>query len=176
MTPLGPGGSPAGALGRAGPLPRPLVVLGVVLFCAGCWTGCYFAGSRAISATHAELKALERVNQQLNWSIHFKPAKDFHPNEHEGDCKTAAATKRQALIAQGWARDRLKVWLVKDETRHDHAVLVVDGEIVLDNRFAWTERMGDLKTYGYRFLNEVYWIDTPPAPPPAPMTMASEAK
>ncbi len=140
------------------PFSRRYVVLAVLLFCGGCWTGCYVAASRALSATAAEARQLEKVNQKFNWSIQYKLAKDYRPNAKEGDCKTYAATKRWELIAKGWAKERLEVWFVKDETRQAHAVLVADKALVLDNRFAWIEKVRDLETFGYRFLAVVEGI------------------
>ncbi len=143
------------------PYPRLLVLSGVILFCSGCWTGCYMAGSRVLGATASEVRALEAVNQRLNWSIHYTPAPDYTPNTRAGDCKTYSATKRAALLADGWDPARLVVWTVFDERRGRHAVLVADGTVVLDNRFAWTQTRQTLEQYGYRFLAPVTWLAKP---------------
>ncbi len=145
----------------ARPYPRLLVVLGVVLFCAGVWSGIYLAGSRVFGATVGEVRALEAVNQRLNWLIHYAPAADYTPNTRTGDCKTYAATKRAALLDDGWDPERLVVWTVFDERHGRHAVLVADGSVVLDNRFAWTQSRQTLERYGYRFLAPVTWLRGP---------------
>ncbi len=157
-------GAREGAEARARPrrpYPRAVVLLGVITFCAGCWTGLLIAGVKTFGATRVEAKALEKVNQDFNGSTRFQHAMDFRPNAKFGDCKTYAATKRAKLIEAGWARDRLIVWLALDETGAHHAVLVVDKTTVLDNRFAWTETRKDLEGWGYRFLAPVTWIDDP---------------
>ena len=133
-------GAREGAEARARPrrpYPRAVVLLGVITFCAGCWTGLLIAGVKTFGATRVEAKALEKVNQDFNGSTRFQHAMDFRPNAKFGDCKTYAATKRAKLIEAGWARDRLIVWLALDETGAHHAVLVVDKTTVLDNRFEY---------------------------------------
>ncbi len=157
--------------------PRALVTAGIFLFCAGCWTGCLFAGIKSFGATPVEARELEHVNQALNQSIHYRHAADFTPNDTLGDCKTSAATKRARLIAAGWDRRRLDIWFVRDETGAHHAVLVADRSIVLDSRFAWTEPRAVLERYGYRFIAPVTWIDPPTeiaaiSPPTAAVTAA----
>lgn len=154
------------------PYPRAVVILGVILFCAGVWTGLLLAGVKTFGATRAEARLLEKVNQDLNGSIHYQHAVDFRPNPKAGDCKTYAATKRARLIEAGWAKDRLVVWMVLDETAAHHTVLVVDRTTVLDNRFAWTETRKDLERWGYKFLGEVTWIDDlPKDEPPKPAAL-----
>ena len=98
---------------------------------------------------------IEQVNQQVNAEVRYVRADGWSTNFAQGDCKTYAADKLALLLAAGVDPHRLSLWVVRDEANESHAVLVLDGHTVLDNRFAWTEERPQLEHYGYRFLFEM---------------------
>lgn len=94
---------------------------------------------------------LDAVNQRVNGSITYRRTTSWAVAQ-SGDCKTYAMAKRQALIALGWPPEALHIARVHDERGEDHAILIVDfhsEQIVLDNRFNWTETLPTLERYGY---------------------------
>ena len=119
-----------------------LLILGAVLLFCGC--------------AHAE--TLDHLNQRVNAAI--RPcdtragpcAPDFTPYVAIGDCKSYAATKRAELLKAGYVSERLAIWAMRIGPGEFHAVLVVDGAEVLDNRFPYTESRPDLERIGYVFM------------------------
>ena len=112
-----------------------------------------------MAATRSEERLLERVNQAVNQEMTFQPDDDQYgrdrvvidPPSRRGDCEDYAFSKLARLLQAGFPGERMSVVRVVDETGAIHAVLLVDGELVLDNRFAWIERKQVLERYGYRF-------------------------
>lgn len=138
--------------------PKPLRVLALIAAvgaCAAFWT---WAGS-SLAATPEEVRQLERVNTRVNRSIRYEsdmaqygqPERWVaYPPSGRGDCEDYAFTKEAELKRAGFASHRLRVRMdVLDERGGRHAVLVVDGEWVLDNRFTRVERIESLRRYGY---------------------------
>jgi predicted transglutaminase-like cysteine proteinase len=110
-------------------LPRILVWLAVIAFCAWFWWGLIGLVSKAF----AQPAELVRVNDEVNASIRYRSDLDqygvvdwwvVNPPSGEGDCEDYALTKRQRL-----GRGEL---VIVGYRRQAHAVLIVDGW-VLDN-------------------------------------------
>lgn len=142
-------------------IPRFVTVLATVLVAGLCWWAILAgvtAGVRA--ATREEMRVIEMVNQAVNGSIRYMTDLEQYgesdrwvadPPSMRGDCEDYALTKLRRLTGQGFAASRLVVARVTTETGEAHAVLVVDDDLVLDNRFAWTQSRAGLVAYGYRF-------------------------
>lgn len=113
----------------------------------------------ATAQTREEMRTIEIVNQAVNASIRPRPDFPGHlyiqqgPDDEptEGDCDDYARAKYLRLIALGFAASRLELATVRTETGEPHAVLIVDGDIVLDNRFPWTQSREGLIRFRYRF-------------------------
>lgn len=95
---------------------------------------------------------IERLNRRINRQITYTPSASFAPNERWGDCKDYASVKREHLIRAGTDPARLHIWLTRDEANEGHAVLMVDGWRVLDNRFPHSIAKDALEYSGYVFL------------------------
>lgn len=94
------------------------------------------AGPFALSS--ADLSELVAVNLRVNDAItpEYDDADVWSPNAAAGDCEDYALTKRQQLIARGWAPSQLLIAVAEDPLLGDHAVLIArtdQGDLVLDN-------------------------------------------
>jgi hypothetical protein len=96
---------------------------------------------------------IEKVNQAVNRRLVYRATNndyDWIAYADGGDCKTYVAVKRQILIRKGIAPGRLAIWEGQADNGVRHAVLVVDGWRMLDNRFTWTVSLHDLRDIGSR--------------------------
>lgn len=96
--------------------------------------------------------SLEAINQQVNQQVIPRPAKDWTVNFSFGDCKTYSVDKLVRAVQAGYDPRDFAVWIVLDETKKFHAILVFKGVKALDNRFNWLEPVDDLKEYGYKLV------------------------
>ena len=116
--------------------------------------------------SHASGDLIERVNQRVNQRLTYRATNnsyDWIAYAEAGDCKTYVALKRQTLIREGVKPERLTIWQGQDEKGDLHAVLVVDDRRVLDNRFAWTVSLDDLRDFGGRargyHMQRCFWCE-----------------
>lgn len=117
---------------RQRPFLRLAALIVVCAFCLWFWHGFL---TFVFAATPAELRRAEQINQRIN-------------REGRDICWQYAFAKQAALNMPG----RVTVDVVTDETGTSHAVVVLDGEWVLDNRFSWMQRKDSLIRFGYRWL------------------------
>lgn len=108
---------------------RGLLIAGA--FSALVWGAAY----ACLAATPAELRRAEQINQRIN-------------REGRDVCWQYAFAKQAALNMP----QRTTVDVVITETNERHAVVVLDGEWVLDNRFSWIQRKDSLIRFGYRWI------------------------
>lgn len=88
---------------------------------------------------------LERVNQSINGS---------HPAGWV--CKDYAFAKNAELRREGFPSNELHIAAVTTEDGTPHMVLIADvgsKQIVLDNRYVWTEDWNDLARTGYKMVS-----------------------
>jgi hypothetical protein len=124
------------------------------------------AGLALAARSRASGDLIEKVNQRVNQRLTYRATNnsyDWIAYADAGDCKTYVALKRQALIREGVKPERLTIWQGQDEKGGLHAVLVVDRRRVLDNRFAWTVSLDDLRDFGGRahgyHMQRCFWCE-----------------
>lgn len=105
----------------------------------------------------AKETTLETVNAKIN-SITYKAELPGHsywksPTElvHDGsgNCKDYALAKFHALKELGYDEHRLKITIVKDTAWRDHAILLVDDSLMLDNE---NEKIVKREDSDYHFI------------------------
>lgn len=110
---------------------------------------------------------LEVVNEYVNSNCVFTDQGPTNPwgrcslKDWKGNCKDFALEKRAELIIAGIEPKRMKIWYVMVPVKdiigdgfhfNGHAVLVVDGTWVLDNRFTSVTHRGFQEAHGYQFI------------------------
>ena len=131
-------------------------ILGAFVFSIAIWMALVCS---VLAATGSEQRLMERINQAVNRELSFQPDEEQYgrdviavePSSKRGDCDDYVFTKLARLFQAGFPGERMAVLRVTNEKGAPHAVLIVDGDWVLDNRFAWIEHKATLERYGYRF-------------------------
>lgn len=112
-----------------------------------------FVSAPAFSATRAEMRVIDRVHREVGRQIQYEadlPGEGMTIEPTRGDCEDYAATKMHRLLALGFAPERMVIMVVLTERNEPHAVLVIDGEVVLDNRYdGRSETRAFLTRHGY---------------------------
>ena len=120
---------------------RLTLILLVILYCAGVWTGL----ALAVRSWSADL--IDTVNQQAN-----RVDRRTQPLEIGGDadgifdCEDFALLKRRLLIERGVSPTDLRLWAVTTSKGARHMVLEARGRI-LDNLTPWAIPREDVTYY-----------------------------
>ena len=109
--------------------------------------------ARDAPASRAEIARLNRINRQVNRSVHFRSDATLFGLDDVwslpvtggdgllyGDCEDYALQKRSVLLAQGFAPDSLSLAVVRTGRGDIHAVLLVrtpTGEMMMDSLTSW---------------------------------------
>lgn len=112
------------------------------------------------TSTRQEMSRLEQVNRSVNGSIGFMTDQEqygvpqrfvINPSSGLGDSEDYVLTKQFRLAGMGLPSSRMRITPVNDEKGANHTILVIDNDIVLDNRFSGIRTRAELIQLGYRF-------------------------
>ena len=140
--------------------------------CAGDRAAGRKAGTGPVARlTTKAMRTLRRVNDHVNAQIQSTHdhtvygVSDFWTSgRRQGDCEDYMITKKQSLIAAGFAPDQLLYAVVRGTETPYHAVLIVRtdmGDLVLDNL---RSEILDWRASNYRFVvrqsaaNPLQWV------------------
>lgn len=117
------------------------------IFCLNYTNHCNAESTQQITKNQQLMFKLNKVNRQINRRI--KPRVEQQDvwtyNPQHGDCKDYVLTKRYELIRAG----TLRIAVVKTENNIGHAIFIVKGNLVLDNR---RKNIIPPHKTGYKFL------------------------
>ena len=123
-------------------------ILAFVFFFVFFASGCSLIGRKAMrdaGLIEREARIIENINNAVNDysysqdrpSEHWATREEFITGERGRDCEDFALEKARRLIDMGFSDQRFNIWVVELWPDYYHAVLVIDGNLILDNRYSY---------------------------------------